>query len=236
MESQPNKMSSSTVCREHRCHDPECSSSTCVHKQTLASHIVDLTFDAHKTLLRKKLKDAQDELEKWRSGDVVSKKDQEIAVLKEMLLGERQRVSQLQSEVCQLKMDQLVAAQQARRQLSSCNDEQEARTRRAMRAEYDAKLAHLMVIMQSSIRALESLFCVREEWDDAHMSCLKDAGILTSRAAATRSLPDVPEVDRRYDANVNTKLRHKPHLPPQRLASSSSSHAFVPVVSLASQR
>eukprot|EP00760_Papus_ankaliazontas_P031424 PhM_4_TR5280/c0_g1_i1/m.34528 len=64
-------------------------SESCPHRQRLASHIIDHTFDAHKRLLREKLRLAEVEIAKLKSGtwlqDALKERDDEIEDLRKQL-------------------------------------------------------------------------------------------------------------------------------------------------------
>jgi hypothetical protein len=58
-----------------------CSSSHCIHREALADHVIDRTFDEHKTLLRERMQKAEEELKKFKSGELYLGYQRTIATL-----------------------------------------------------------------------------------------------------------------------------------------------------------
>lgn len=82
----------------------------CIHKTALADHVIDQTFDSHKELLRKRLQEAEEELQGFRSGELF--KAMQITINEE-----KTKSSTLEKELAALKLkmvDMTISRMQAR--------------------------------------------------------------------------------------------------------------------------
>lgn len=213
------------------CHGP----AQCVHKQVLANHIVDLTFDSYKHMLQERLRAQDEELALLRSGAMLQQKDTEIAALRAALREERERYEQLKAETSQNKLqgiDQWIASKVASLQPVPTRPPSTTRmgltTARSDPANVTG-LAHQLaesglfsVLTVSVLRHLcETQRHTELQWESAQLHCFLShlgASSVSSGCSDVGGPRDVYEADRGQGAvGFRRQFRPPAQLPPQRL-------------------
>jgi hypothetical protein len=162
----------------------------CVHKSALATHIIDLTFDGHKDMLRNKLRAATEELEKLRQGGGGSVADdlrREVATLEAVNSAQKKELDALRRDLCDAKINALKARSAAASKVSPTSIEVQpayvdsSNDRRRQMEER----AEQSLLLQQALRTmcqLELLGHTREEWLMFHSIC-----VVSSVASMTHS-------------------------------------------------
>ncbi|CUE73814.1 Hypothetical protein, putative [Bodo saltans] len=205
----------------------------CVHKSALASHIIDLTFDGHKDVLRQKLRAATEELEKLRRGVgsggsdvVVEELTRQVSTLEAANNAQKREIDTLRRELCDAKINALKARTSVAVDLSTAptTTTMSAQHERVRQLEERAEQALLLQLAMRALFQVEQLGATREDWLIAHANAAMSA---TAAAAA------------HHDASYSLP-RHAPlgteqgdpverHIVPTSLQSSSSLSSAVPV-------
>lgn len=199
----------------------------CIHKEVLANNIIDRTFDAHKTMLRARLKEAQDELEALRSGATLRKKDEEICELRRALAVEKSATESLQLRLTQQMSQSHVDKLNFTQQLRELQGKQRTAADGSSTATLEVKLRSSMERLQltQSIGTVLGLLQLQEEYTDGILKCISESiGAPVDDEGPPLFLQFDP-CEHNKDAfslgnitQVTQGLKYRPRLPPQRIA------------------
>lgn len=212
----------------------------CVHKSALATHIIDLTFDSHKDLLRNKLRAATEELERLRGGacrpgEVTNDQDsaslrEDIGRLKSEVEDQKMQISALRRELCDAKIDALKQRTSGGGESSLAHTTASREDHRNTRAlEEQAAQALVLQLALRTLAHVEQQGTLREELLAARSYLLIEG--LHKVAEATPEISSLPSrnstdpLERHFPPEsalrpsvVDTALRYRPHVPQVRTA------------------
>lgn len=199
--------------------------SHCVHKSALASHIIDLTFDSHKDVLRTKLRAATEELERLRArphhgaDQSISREVQELRSANET---QQRELDALRRELCDAKINAMKS-----RFATTCADttasnnqqmqQQHLEDRRRM-LEERAGQSLLLQLAFRTLHQFEQLGSVREEYmiEQSELAVSSVASLVAEGSHGGDVLPHSDPVERHLaplilaDPNVHREAHLRP--------------------------